>query len=478
MNGKAVAMCTYTNTSLNGNQQPVDSMRLVVFTIAGTSVTQRDIVRRKTLVYFPTWSFDGRRIAFYERGNGLAIMDASGGNFRVVAKMPDWRMAGEDHGWATFISWPGDDNGKWIYYHRTCAASENCPANSSGEIWKVNADDTAQKALVCDYTKNNNTVGGVNASFERFSLSANAMYCVSMLTDFGPADVTGYQQGIVPHTFPPLVNSSTGWIDPWLTAPTCTDGFCGSGGCNSGLSASGAIIYYFDGSHDRLRANFWDHTAKTHSTYAIGSDIQGSLGIEDLDRWLSPRVGLTTSSTFVYPRGSSNSDMIVSILANWTDSAGYAWGGNNFFVVNWRHRVAVMATNFPNELAPTGWTKQVGGQLPAGIKYWYADAGDFWLADGPAGCYQALDGSWISLAPCACMPISSVNPSSVALVKAASTLHGTVAVYSLAGARVGMFDAASLSRGIPAQLSRGTYFISDRGMTGQVRVLHDGVLTR
>jgi hypothetical protein len=264
-------------------------------------------------------------------------------------------------------------------------------------------------------------------------------------------------------------------IDPWLTAPRCTDGFCGSGGCNSGLSASGKITYYFDGSHDQLRANFWDHTAKTYSTHAIGSDIDGSLGVaKDVDGWLTPRVDLTTSSTFVYPRGSSNSDRIVSILANWSDYAGLSWGGNNLFVVNWKDKEAVMATNHSNELAAAGWKKDVGGPLPPGIKYWYADPGDFWLAGGPAGCYEAIDGSWIDVATGQQVVVASMQPSS-RLGNAPATMRGTLSVYNLSGACVGAFDAASLHRRIPTQLGRGAYLAYRQGIAGASMMLHDGV---
>jgi hypothetical protein len=442
LNGKAVTVVSYV---VAPNLVPVLS-RLIVCNIAGKAVVSTDTIVRGGNMYQPTWSFDGKHIAFFKNGTGLCVINPNGDSLRTLARTDDWPDPfGKP---PAFICWPGADDGKWIYYHRSCSS---CPTRGSGEIWKVNFLDSTQKSLVCDYTKTNNTVGGFTSGFERFSLSADAKYCVSMTIDFDHPEITGYAQGICPHTFPPQGSPTS--PNPWLTSPTCipTGQFCGKGGCNSGICPSGKVTYYFDGSHDQLRANFWDHAAKTLTTYTIGSDIQGSLGIfKDIENWLVPTVPMP--GTFAYPRGSSNSDRIVVVIANYNNMEHYSWGGNTLVVANWKEKEAVLAVNNPDNLHASGWT---GGAMPDGLKYWYNENGDFWVAGGPAGCYQDIGGNWIDVKTG--QAVHTIGGMDSRIVNARqSILHGTIALYNLKGVHIGDFRAASMSQLVSARLVRGT----------------------
>ena len=115
-----------------------------------------------------------------------------------------------------------------------------------------------------------------------------------------------------------------------------------------------------------------------------------------------------------------------------------------------------MVTNNPDP--------RINGVIPDGTTILIADGGaDFWLAGGPAGCYEAIDGSWINVATG--LPVKVANPSSAAFVKPASTLRGTAAVYDLRGARVGRSN-----RDVPTRLHHGLYVVA-----GRVTMIDSGI---
>ena len=449
---------------------PENPGRLIVSTISGKSVTRTDTLLRGIRFFYPTWSPDGKRIAFFSNGGGgLSIIDADGQNRRTVAAIADWRMnAGQGEELEQFITWSAIDGGKWIYYHRPCPndTAVGCTMQGSGEIWKVNVDDIKQNIMICDYKKLN------QCQLARYSLSADAKYAICHVG--GEADGTQLQQhgftpvGVISHTFPPQVNPSTGWIDPNLTQPRCANADCRIqfGTCNSALSASGNIIYHFYGGHCQLYASYWDHAAQTQSgfgTFKIGTALGGTNALDlflDVTVWMNddPRAG----AVFIWPRGSSNSDKIVNVLTGYIYTAGYASGqGSNHLVINWKDKEAVSATNNPHG-STTG---------PA---YWNAGPSDFRVDGGPDGCYQDTAGRWIN--EITGVIKQNANPAPASFVKALSSLSGTVAVYNLAGVRVGMADIGTPIPRVRAQIRLGAYIVAGNGVAEKAVVLGSGTL--
>jgi hypothetical protein len=393
-----------------------------------TSIVKTDTILRGRF-YYPMWSFDGTRIAFYKDGAGLCVVDANGNNLRTLVTMVDW--GGEDKFYN--MSWPGADNGKYIYYVKTC--NNGCFRNSSGEIWKVNADNPTENSLVCDYTKSNDLISPGVPWFGRFQLSADAKYA-AIHAGGGPSDaVWGYANGCIPHEFPPKYKPGTTQIDPGLSEPACTLGYSCDyrGACNTGLSASGSIFYHFSGGHDAIYANFWyTKSKKISGRYDIGTGSWGSLNMSsDIEPWLSTGPGL--GGCLVWPKGSSNSDRVVCVLSGWPYGDMYSPGGSNFVVADWKDKKAAIVTNNPDPRPVTG-----------GKRYWIAEPGDFWVSGGPGGCYQAIDGSWVNVTTGVATRFG--KPGSITRVNTQSALRGAVAVFDLRGAHVNGITRASTAR--------------------------------
>lgn len=337
LNGKAVTVVQTIVSPFYGTQSAIRS-RLIVVNVSNSAVARTDTILREPMLVHPTWSFDGTRIAFYRFGHGIAVVDADGKNLRDVWSGPAFGAEND----VANISWPGTDSGKWIYFHK----SQNSGNEGTGEIWKVNVNDTAQKSLVCDYLPATAWCAQ-GACLRRWSLTPDAKYAV----------IHCYENGnVVPHLFPPQNNNAM------LTAPTCVPTGDGNkncsfwGDCNPSLSASGNILYHFGGAHTQIYANWWNHTPTSASpntitySFTIGTGPSGSLDqYKDVETWLAPSAAKDAMQCFIWPRGAANSDKIVtSIVANrygaeyWHNSCG-----GNIVVANWKDRNAVMVTNNP-----------------------------------------------------------------------------------------------------------------------------------
>jgi hypothetical protein len=442
LNGKALTVVNNFLAPMSGPQDPNSSRMIVVTTQSVgnvTSIVKTDTILRGRL-YYPTWSFDGKRVAYYKRGAGVCIADADGKNERTVAMMHDMLAFGYDVDLFWALAWPGVDGGKYLYYHKTCNGGESeCYYSCSGEIWKVNVDDTAQKTFVCDFTKSNKQIAGDNGLpyLARFQMSADAKYA-AIHAGGGPSlNVWGYANGCIPFTFPPKTNPGTTQINPSLTQPSCEDNNClgYQGACNAALSTSGAIFYHFGGAHVCLYAHYWNHTTNSLSgTYTVGTGPANSLDMgSDIEGWLSTGPANSMDGALNWPRGTSNSDRVVTVLTPWIYTSSYAQMGCNMVVADWKDKKAAMVTYCPKpELAGPnhnwGWAVE-------GTRWWFAEPGDFWVSGGPAGCYQAIDGSWVNVTTGVATPIG--KPGSIARVNTQSALRGAVAVFDLRGARVG-----------------------------------------
>jgi hypothetical protein len=443
LNGKAVTVVSNFLAPVDG-AQAADVSRMIVVTTQTTgnvtSIAKTDTILRGRMFY-PMWSFDGARIAFYKEGSGLCMVDANGQNLKVLAKMVDW---GREDGFYN-LSWPGADNGKWIYYVKTC--NVGCFRNSSGEVWKVNVDDTTQKSMVCDYTKSNDLISPGIPWFGRFQLSADAKYA-AIHAGGGPSDaVWGYANGCIPHEFPPKFKPGTTQIDPGLSEPACTLGYSCDyrGACNTGLSASGSFFYHFSGGHDAIYVNYWyTKSKKISGRYDIGTGAWGSLNMhKDIEPWLSTGPGL--GGCLVWPKGSSNSDRVVCVLSGWAYGDMYSPTGSNFVVADWKDKKAAMITNNPKPTIP----------VPGGSRYWVAEPGDFWVSGGPANCYQDSAGRWIDVNTG--LPTHISNQPSISRSSANAAIQGPVAIYSLRGSRVGTYNSQhAMQRHCPG-IRKGTY---------------------
>jgi hypothetical protein len=455
--GKAAAV-VFQNTVYTSQ-----GSRLMVVAVSGNSVVRTDTILKRAVYYHPTWSFDGRRIAFYTNGGPfsfISVINAGGTNLRNVASFPGTFGLSK----CQAIAWPGTDAGKWIYYHRLCNAG--CWQQGSGEIWKVNVDDTTQKSMVCDFTKVNEDppAGWASPSLEGWHLSTDAKY--SAITLYGTQASLGYTfHPVIAFTFPPQVNSSTQLIDPNLTAPQCNN--CIINGCNSAISASGQLVYNFLGPHNQLYASFWDHAAKTAVRYTIGTGPNGSLDqYKDIEPWLTTTLGM--GSCITNPHGSCNSDRVVIMMIDWAYVAGYDGTGNNQVVVDWKNKKAVYTTHNPDLRGGAG------HETPT-TKYWCTEPGDFWVDGGaanPGTKYQAIDGSWVEVPGAV-----SVAPDSRAVRKPSDrgAPAATVTAFTLTGARVGVAQEQAFRQGSTGKLLRGCYIMVGQGIPAKRMALNTGV---
>ena len=431
MSGKAAAIVHQVQSG------STRASKLLLVTVEGKTTTTDTVLTAasgKTYSY-PTFNNAGTKIAFYENNDGrVSVYDIAGKSVRTVAKIPNWSGPGQEQR----IAWPGADEGKWIYYHKPCSQGGKCRGGGTGEIWKVNIDDTTRNMLVCDYK----TVDS-SASFIDFALSADGRYCVIRgIGDPNVPDALGYGCCIRPHTFPPKVNTQTGWIDPGLTAPGENPGLIGWQ-CNSGISASGNLLCCFRALHTALYGVSWNHEADT----LVATNPPALFDMfKDLEPWMGSNYG--DSPYLFMPRGSSNADKIFTILVLWENAQNFS-NGSNLAVINWKDRDlkdAVMVTRSPLLGLYTG-------------NNWIAEAGDFHLNGGPANSYQDINGQWISLPT-----VTESRGGDRPVLRFSQSMPGTdAAIYSITGRREGDFRGGDLLQPAPGHLHIGAYIIAGQG---------------
>jgi hypothetical protein len=436
MNGKAAAV-----VSLLTGSSPTS--RLILATVTDNSLVSDTVVKGEPGkgFYYPTFNLDGTRIAFYKNGAGVCVYDLASRSVRTVAKTLD------ASGNSAFLAWPGADGGKWVYYHRPC---RGCRNGCSGEIWKVNVDDTTRNILVCDYAKND-TAEWVN----RWSLSADGKYSV-VAHGVLPGDIkqfgSAYGSMAIAFTFPPQLDPASGTANPTLTAVQNCCMFAWE--CNQGLTASGKFLFHFSGAHNAVYGENWNHTTNTEARRPDPYFRSFNPGLES---WLAagpaPGPGRGEESLH-WPRGGSNSDRIFTVLYG-TNYQTQVTAGDNLAVINWKTGQAVAATN--NPLSP----------------FWFAEPGDFHLDGGPANSYQEEDGAWVVI------PL----PTQIGRDRDRPGVFGgiparTLTIYNLRGARAGILDASALTRNRRIGVERGMYIVSGRGTTEKAVMLDNGVSGR
>jgi hypothetical protein len=461
MEGKAVTSIMYMLAPFY-DSQPAERSKLIVATISGNPTSRNRVVKTDTLLkggpfYRPTFNINGDHIAFFRKGGGLSVIKTNGDSLRTVAKTADWTWNNGEGDDGIFIQWPSADGGKWIYYHRPCGSGEDCNMGLSGEIWKVNVNDTTQKSMVCDYTPSCNTPGYI----ARWVLSTDARRSVAHAVAGG----CSIFDRIRPHLFPP--QGSPLQPNPQLTEPTCTGTTQAtacyySGSCNAALSPSGNIFYMFYGGHTQLYAHRWTYSPNTIGRDSIGTGPSGSLDqYKDVETWLLPSDKQYIGGTFCYPRASCNSDQIVTIPCLYRYGAEYTHNseGSNLVVANWKDKEAVFATHNPDMRNPGA------GSIVAGQYFWFVEPGDFWLQppSGVNGGYEDRDGNWVGATY---VNMNGRGKFDARIGRAVS--RGAASLYDLRGRPLGTLKAATRQSAV----SHGICVIADpiQGATKKVAI--------
>jgi len=381
MNGFAVTTAARTGWVPENSGNPTPG-KIVRIDIAGNAESGRATIY-DGLAYYPTISFDGTRVAFLRldaklnsAGTGLigrldtgyvSIVNKDGTGFKDLIKLycgqSGWGANWADCG-GHFSAWPA---GNWVYYEKP---------PKTGEIWRVNVQDTSLRHLVVRY---NDTLSGAHDSncacsapgatdgsgfwLRRWQLSADAKYCAGMFKWYGD----GPQQ--MPHRFPP----------PDGHAPLTMSIYPDFPACNLSMSASGEhLAAYFAGCHDVSNINRWDHATNVGPRY---NGVQGA-GVNlytDVRTWCGRDVGNLGS----YMRWAANSDKWLLVEASYGCGGGSS--GANQVLCNWKDRAGMCFTGVYS-----------GGSM-------YYDAGSLWISDpanNPGGNkYEDPNGNWVTVSP-------------------------------------------------------------------------------
>jgi hypothetical protein len=201
INGKLVTVIQSRRIGYSLPDVPMHS-KMIVVTINNGVLAKCDTILRDLLALHPVWSFDGTRIVFFRQNHGLSMINADGTNLRDI-----WKGYGHT---STVrnpqVEWPGAENGKWVYFNRTEASSTI--GTGRGAIWRVNVDDTTQVQPMLDYYPNNDEGCKEEGCTQRWNLSQNARYAmtigysISNTVNKGPNSMGDAP----PHLFPRLNN--------------------------------------------------------------------------------------------------------------------------------------------------------------------------------------------------------------------------------------------------------------------------------
>lgn len=424
LTGKAAVVIGQRNFTTR--QRIANSSKLLVVYVNNNVVTRTDTILRGD-IFRSKWSFDGRRIAFYRNGFGVSIIDADGQNLRSVAPMVNW----PDVRYEQAIAWPGIDSGKWVYYHH----SDNCPTctyGGNGQIWRVNVNDTSRKELLCDLKRKDSNQIRDNG----VSISCDAKYAAMEM--WGSPEELGYPNvsHLIAFNFPPQVEPGTGFVTKMTQLNASGSPF--SGGCNVAMSASGNILYNFQGMHTCIYASRWNHTSNTSQTYTIGTGGTGTLDLfKDIEPALNSPWGPGECVTSI--QGAGNSDQVIVAINFWQYGVGVGERESNQMIVNWKAKEAVYTTHFPDTR-----------NLPGGKAniFFFADIGDFWVDGGPANPgtkYQDIDGNWIQVP--GAVAVDNTMKKISARWGLAKAIEGKATMYDVTGKRLGCASGMSAIAG-------------------------------
>jgi hypothetical protein len=438
LTGKAAVVIGQRNFTTR--QRIANSSKLLVVYVNNNVVTRTDTILRGD-IFRSKWSFDGRRIAFYRNGFGVSIIDADGQNLRSVAPMVNW----PDVRYEQAIAWPGIDSGKWVYYHH----SDNCPTctyGGNGQIWRVNVNDTSRKELLCDLKRKDFDQIRDNG----LSISCDAKYAAMEM--WGSPEELGYPNvsHLIAFNFPPQVEPGTGFVTQMTQLNASGSPF--SGGCNVAMSASGNILYNFQGAHTCIYASLWNHTSNTSKTYTIGTGGTGTCDLfKDIEPALNSPWGAGDCVTNI--QGAGNSDQVIVAINFWEYGVGVGERESNQMIVNWKAKEAVYTTHFPDTRTLPGGKANI---------FFFADIGDFWVDGGaanPGNKYQAADGSWVAV-PGAVAAKNQLKKGPVQW-SVTDAIHRNAAMYDSKGKRLGDASCMRAIAGRP-----GVFFVKTSAPNG------------
>jgi hypothetical protein len=258
-----------------------------------------------------------------------------------------------------------------------------------------------------------------------FDLSSDAKY--ASMEMIGTVDELGYPMlngFMFAFTFPPEIEQGTGFVTRLNQINASGSNY---GGCNAAISASGNILYNFQGAHTSIYASIWDHNAMTATKYTIGTGSSGSLDLfKDVEPVLHSPWG--AGECFTNPQGSCNSDQVIVAINFWEYGVGVGERESNQIIMNWKTKEAVYTTRFPDtRLSP-------GGKM---ANFFYADMGDFWVDGGaanPGNKYQTVDGSWIEIP--GAVAVHNISEKNQVSWMPERAISGNVAMYSVVGKRL------------------------------------------
>jgi len=380
---------------------------LVRFIINGSSITCDTIHNRTNgFALYPSFSLDGKRVAFYRYGwrlgksptsgrdtlldknnpSQIAVINIDGSGLRNLCALPAEPYS------ENALDWPAGD---WIYYVRSRTNGAR-----TMDIWRVNVTTGANES-VCTLTG--------DGWIRRFTLSLKADR--SAIQVVPGSSGSGANNGAL--CFPPAN----------CNASSC--GLGGAGSCNTSLSTSGGYVAgYGRSAHDcvdltKLPGTVGPEQPWTAYTTCIPhlQSYTGQLRVPNLSGGSDLIAG---DGELI--RWAVNSDKWVLQQYGWWGHADAIAHGTNQVLINWVDKAGVVPSRNPKvPMDPTG-----GG---GGVVYCGNCPGDFWVDGGAAnyGKYEDANGVWNAVpgyvptpATAGASPANDFRPSIVSIDAAGS----------------------------------------------------------
>jgi hypothetical protein len=362
LNGFAVtAMRTYCSN--DGSYYYSYTLGYIVkFTIENGKVIKTDALYKDKLSSFPTLNILGNKVVFVRTdisnksqwaqdvSKHLCVIDANGAIIQDNIDTFPSRYCTDirDCHTRTYIDWPAGD---WIYYSRRSGGG------GPDDIYKVKYNDPSTKQKVCTYSHNGTGVYAFGLSLDATKATIVTSYC---------SDASAWYCN-APHLFPP---SPSDPADPRGDWPTDV-----SYGCGAYISPSGNChVHFQDQGHSILGVNTLNWGSHTATTVNVRMN-------PDFAQWSGLPQDSVGAGKMWYPRWSVNSDKW--ICANSTNAKGLYMQ----LLVNWvDHKVIPMPHGPDVSATACGSMDQQERNC---------EAGDLWVAGGPCGSYEDVNGAWV-----------------------------------------------------------------------------------
>jgi hypothetical protein len=383
---------------------------IVKFTITNGAVVKTDTLYKSNLAGYPALNIQGNKVAFIRKDGQkvnkyLSLMDVNGNNVRDLDTFPGYY---QDFDRRAIIDWPAGD---WIYYNK-----KGADLVAPDDVWKVNINDLSTQQHVFtykNYTSFSLSLDATKASITASTCSnASAWYCN------------------VPHVFPPASEPSDNW-------PTAV-----SYGCGSYISPSGNYhVHFQDQAHTIIGVNTLNWSSRTATaTFDIRQN-------PTMAQWANLPQDTVGAGKMWYPRWAVNSDKWICALA------GDAYPKSNYhqLLVNWVDHQAIVTPDGP-ELNEAICKLGLGDQMERNC-----EAGDLWVAGGPCGSYEDVNGAWIATSVSSGCGASGLQP----LTRSVSTLFlasDKVDAYTVQGRFLCRLDKKDIIRRKSLSIS-GAYII-------------------